>query len=74
MDALHAELLECLAGGITAREMGMSEVNIETYSMLAKLAMETNMFANRGNCVCNKKLMSSVLVAYCPRECTRVAL
>jgi len=44
LDALHAELLACLAGVRAAGELGISKVIIETDSMLARLALESNAF------------------------------
>lgn len=51
LDALHAELLACLARVRTARELGMSNVIIEMDSMLAKLALKSNTLALAGGVV-----------------------
>ena len=45
LDALDAELLACLAGVRAAGVLGRSKVVIETDSMLARMALETNSFA-----------------------------
>jgi hypothetical protein len=80
LEALHAELLACLAGVRAAGELGMSKVIIETDSMLARLALESNSFALAltGGVVYEiKSLMNlfftSVVVSFCPRECNKVA-
>ncbi|RLN28963.1 hypothetical protein C2845_PM05G15270 [Panicum miliaceum] len=80
MDALHAELLACLAGVRAAGEMGMSNVIIEIDSMLARLTLSTTTFALApvGGIVYEIKYLmnlffTSVNVAFFPRECNRVA-
>ncbi|CAO2190873.1 unnamed protein product [Urochloa humidicola] len=80
MDALHAELLACLMGVKTAGEMGISNVELETDSMLVKLALESSTFslAPTGGIVfeiksCISTFFTSCKVSYCPRDCNKVA-
>ncbi|RLM74831.1 hypothetical protein C2845_PM15G26430 [Panicum miliaceum] len=68
MDALHAELLACLVGLRAAGEMGMSNVIIETDSMLARLGGIVYEIKSLMNL-----FFTSVFVAYCPREYNKVA-
>ncbi|CAO2186475.1 unnamed protein product [Urochloa humidicola] len=80
MDALHAELLACLMGVKTAGEMGISNVELETDSMLVKLALESSTFSlapTRGIVFeiksCISTFFTSCKVSYCPRDCNKVA-
>ncbi|OEL36182.1 hypothetical protein BAE44_0002799, partial [Dichanthelium oligosanthes] len=80
MDGFHAEMVACLHGIMEAVDQGMSRVILETDSMMAKLALESNSFglAPTGGIVYEiKSLISSnfsdFMVLYSPRECNRVA-
>jgi len=80
MDALHAELLACQEGIKKAAEQGMWKVIVETDSLLAKSALETNSFALAsigGIAYETKSLMNmsfvSCVLSFCPRECNQVA-
>jgi hypothetical protein len=80
LDAFHAEAVACLKGVKAAAELGISKIQIETDSLLLKMAMESSSFelAAAGGIileikelVCSSFISSSFL--FCPRACNRVA-
>lgn len=80
LSALHAELVACREGIRKAAELGMTRVVIDTDSMLAKMALETDSFAlaptggvvYECKCLMNLTFVSCGL-SFCPRDCNKVA-
>ena len=80
LNALHAEVLGCLAGVRAAGEWGMTNIVAETDSMQLKMAIGGSEFAlaPTGGLVHENKAtiaayFSSFSVNYCPRYCNSVA-
>jgi hypothetical protein len=80
LDAFHAEAVACLKGIQAAGELGISKIQVETYSLMLKVAMESNGFAlaAAGGIVLEIKdmirsLFTTSSVSFCPRVCNRVA-
>ncbi|CAN6293500.1 unnamed protein product [Urochloa humidicola] len=80
MDALHAEMLACLMGIKVAGELGVSKVEVETDSMMVKLALESSSFslAPTGAIAFEIKSLISLCfasckVSFCPRDYNKVA-
>jgi hypothetical protein len=80
LDAFHSEVVGCSAGIRAAEELGMTNVVVETDSMLLKIALESNSFAlaPTGGLLHEIKSMlldsfNSWRFSFCPRECNKVA-
>jgi hypothetical protein len=80
MDALHSEMVACLMGVQVAAEMGITKVQVETDSMLPKMALDSNTseLAATGGIVFKINNLFNVYfdscsVSYCPRVHNRVA-
>jgi hypothetical protein len=80
MDAFHAEVVACLMGVKAAGDLGIARVQVETDSLMLKMAMESNSFelAATGGIVFEIKdllrsLFVSSTVSFCPRLCNCVA-
>ena len=80
MDSLHTEMLASLAGARAAGNLGISQVVVDTDSMLAQLALTTSTFslAQVGGIVYEIKYLmnlffNSLQVVFFPRDCNRVA-